>query len=122
MKFSEEQSAGSNVIRAYQHDQININGALFSQSLVLNDRQIIKDWPLTDINQLTAEHLAPILAMKPEVILIGTGQKLTFPPASSYASVIHQGIGIEFMDSGAACRTFNVLVSENRTVVAGIIL
>ena len=122
MKLSEDYSAGSNIIRAYQENRIDINGKLFEKSLVVSNTRLIENWPLRQIDELQGQHLASLLEMNPEVILIGTGSKLVFPPVSSYAPIIKQGIGIEFMDSGAACRTFNILVSEDRSVAAGIII
>lgn len=122
MKFSEDYSSGSYVINGYDAEGIIINQRAYTSSLIVSNRQLLENWPLQDITTLGTDHLTPILELKPEVILIGTGSKLIFPPASSYANVIHSGLGIEFMDSVAACRTYNILLSEDRNVVAGIIL
>jgi uncharacterized protein len=67
-------------------------------------------------------HVEQILALKPELIIIGTGNKLVFPAVELYSSIIQHGIGVDFMDTGAACRTYNILMSEDRDVVAGLIL
>jgi len=71
---------------------------------------------------LAEAHIEKILSLKPELIIIGTGNKLVFPPAEAYSAAISFGIGIDFMDTRAACRTYNILMSENRNIVAGLIL
>ena len=122
MKFSEDYATGVNVIRAYDDTSISINSNTFTQSLAVSSNSLIEHWPVKHINDLNSEALKLLLELQPEVIVIGTGNKLEFPSPQTYSSVISQGIGIEFMDSGAACRTYNILISENRKVVAGIIL
>ncbi len=122
MKFSEDYNPSANVINAYSDTEIIINRRPFTQSLIVSNFALIEDWPLQHIDELGPELLQPMLELQPEVILIGTGQNIQFPHPGTYASVINQGIGIEFMDSGAACRTYNILLSEERRVVAGIVL
>jgi uncharacterized protein len=72
--------------------------------------------------ELAAEHAARILEFEPEVVLLGTGRRQTFPAAEFGARFLQSGIGFEVMDTGAACRTFNILVSEHRRVVALLLL
>jgi len=122
MKFTEDYATGVNVVRSYDHSGIIINTQSYSQSLVVSCDSLIENWPIQQINDLSSDALNLILELEPEVIVIGTGSKLEFPSPQAYSSIINQGIGIEFMDSGAACRTYNILISENRRVVAGIIL
>jgi uncharacterized protein len=122
MKFSEDITADSHVIRAYDAQRIDINGHIFQHSLVVAKQHLRPDWPVNSIADLNPAILAELLIIEPEVILIGTGARLQFPPAAVYASLINQGIGVEFMDSGAACRTYNILLGENRRVIAGIII
>jgi uncharacterized protein len=122
MKFSEDYATGVNVIRSYDDTSININNRRYTQSLVVSSNSLIDNWPIKQISQLNTTSLNPLLELQPEVIIIGTGSRLEFPSAQAYASIINQGIGIEFMDSAAACRTYNILISENRQVVAGIII
>lgn len=122
MKFSEDNTADSHIIRAYDAHSVNINGMVFKQSLVVSKHHLVTDWRVRSIEDLNETLLAELLVIQPEVILIGTGQKLQFPHPQCYASLLNQGIGVEFMDSGAACRTYNILRGEERQVVAGIIL
>ena len=121
MKFTEEHSTGSNVIHSYSSDAITINGQSFTSSLVVGNQHLNVDWPVQHISDLTSKLLMELLEHQPEVILIGTGNQLIFPEPSIYIDIVNQGVGIEFMDSGAACRTYNILMSEDRRVIAGII-
>lgn len=122
MKLSQDYSPGTNVIHSYADGKIQVNNQLFSRSLLISNTLLIADWNITDVEQMSHADWQAILAHQPEVILIGTGESLIFPHPSNYAPAIEQGIGVEFMDSGAACRTYNILLSEDRFVIAGIIL
>ncbi len=122
MKLSEDYTYGTNVIRAYSPEGIEINDTTYQQSLVIAATRLIDDWPVSQVEGLNEQCWQQILDMQPEVIIIGTGEQIVFPHPSSYATIIQNGIGIEFMDSMAACRTYNILLSEDRSVVAGIIL
>ncbi|TNF33974.1 MAG: hypothetical protein EP315_07825 [Gammaproteobacteria bacterium] len=122
MKFSEDFSSGTNIIHGYNHSGININGVVYSTSLVVSNHELVTDWPVPAIDELETQHLDIILQSEPEVIIIGTGKRLQFPAPELYRSVLERGMAIEFMDSGAACRTYTILLSENRRVTAGIIL
>lgn len=122
MKFAEDLVNSAFVIHSYDESGININQRLYTQSLVLSANRLIEDWPIQQIDQLEQSLLEPIIELDPEVIIIGTGPNLVFPHPQTYAWIINQGKSIEFMDTGAACRTYNVLLSEGRKVVAGFIL
>ena len=122
MKLSEDYSAGTYIIRSYADNKIEVNNESYSHSLIISNTKLITDWDVKHINDMTHSHWQALIERKPEVILLGTGAKLVFPHPSTYAPAIEQGIGVEFMDSGAACRTYNILLSEDRFVIAGIIL
>ena len=79
-------------------------------------------WPVNTLEQLSIELLAPIFESKPAVVLLGTGARQRFPEARIFGLFGEQGIGLEVMDNGALCRTFNILVAEDRAVTAAIIL
>jgi uncharacterized protein len=81
---------------------------------------LIEDWTPKTFAELTAAHLEPILALKPELVLLGTGSSQRFPPSAIRSVFTVQGVGLEAMDLGAACRTFNILVQEERRVVAAL--
>lgn len=109
-------------IRAYRPGAITVNDQLFSRSLIIGGGELHADWAPQHIGELQAEHLTPILEMAPEVVLIGTGERLVFPDPELTSPLYGRGIGVEIMDTGAACRTYNVLISEGRAVVAALII
>lgn len=84
--------------------------------------QLIEEWPPKTFAELAPEHLEAILALKPELVLLGTGLTQRFPPSAIRSAFTSQGVGLEVMDLGAACRTFNILVQEERRVVAALFL
>ncbi len=122
MKFSEDYTSGSYIIRAFSDNRIEINNTVYENSLVISKHQLNDNWGISHVDQISHKTWQGLIKDRPEVIIIGTGTRLIFPHPSSYAPAIEQGIGVEFMDSGAACRTYNVLLSEDRHVIAGIIL
>jgi len=122
MKFAEDHNSANYKISGYDHDSIGINGLPHTQSLVLSPMELLNDWAPSKYSELSADHLDAIYAMKPEIIIIGTGQKQIFPPSEVLRRLAKEQIGYEIMDTQAACRTFNILMAEDRTVVAGMFL
>jgi uncharacterized protein len=122
MKFAQENLDEGYVVTAYDDQSISINHKPFSQSFIVSPQQLDADWPIGHIDQLTAVHIEQVLVFEPELVVIGTGNRLCFPAVEHYADLIRQGIGVEFMDNGAACRTYNILMSEGRNAVAAFIL
>jgi uncharacterized protein len=121
MRFTQDSTSGVNLIRAYRAGEIRINEAVYQDAVILSASAILNEPGLHRVSDLNAEHSARILELDPELVLLGTGQHQTFPHPSFSAQFLRLGIGFEVMDTGAACRTFNVLVSEQRRVV-GILL
>lgn len=101
---------------------VAINGKNFHQPVVVMAGDVRTDWPATDFASLDAAHFEYFLELKPEVLLLGTGAKQQFARPELYRSLIQARIGIEFMDTPAACRTYNILVAEDRKVVAAVLL
>jgi len=123
MKLTQDRPAGDvNYIRAYAPGRININDRLLKSSLVLSPATLLDNWPPQCLEDITLEHLEPALALEPEILVIGTGPILQFPEARIMAVIQQRGIGLEVLDTAAACRTYNVLVSENRNVVAALLM
>lgn len=103
------------------------NGALVNErkltaSFVLAPETLAEDWPIRDAAAMTADDLAPLLALAPELVLLGTGARQVFPPAAVMAACLQRGIGLEVMANDAAARTYSVLAGEGRRVAAGFIL
>ena len=120
MKFAEDHNEASYKITGYDTNGIKINERLFQQSLILSPIAFIPDWKPSDISLLTAEDLEPFYALKPEVILLGTGDKQQFPNTDVLKKLASMQVGFEIMDTQAACRTFNIIMAEGRNVVAGL--
>lgn len=100
---------------------VTINDERFTTSLILCPAQIQTGW-VHDFNALTSEHFQAILAFDPELVLFGSGRQFRFPALPLTQSLIEHGIGLEVMDTAAACRTYAVLASEGRRVVAALII
>ena len=109
-------------IRAFKPGFIQINDTTFTHSLIVSPTQLITDWAPQTLAELCAEHLRIMGDLKPTVLLIGTGAKLSFPSLEIYGDLLNQGMGVEIMDTSAACRTYNALSSEERNVVAALII
>ena len=99
-----------------------VNERRLTGSFILSPMTLIEDWRPASAAELLPEDMAPLLALEPSVVLLGTGAKLVFPSAAVMAACLTRGIGIEVMDNAAAARTFNVLATEARKVVAGFLL
>ena len=108
-------------IQAYDSDQITINERQYFKSLILTANQLIDDWPVTSVNAMTVDNLTPVFSLKPDVVLLGTGEHQIFPGFEILSAFAEKGLGIEVMNTGALCRTFNILVAEDRNVAAAII-
>jgi uncharacterized protein len=91
-------------------------------SFLLAPDKAVENWPVDDVGQLDAEAVDALLELQPELVVLGTGQKQTFPAAAFMAGFLRKAIGIEVMDNAAAARTYNLLAGEGRRVVAGFIL
>ncbi len=118
MRFTQDLTSNVNLIRGYGKGEFRINDEVFRNSLIVATSALREEPGLADVADLTPEHAAHILAFEPELVLIGTGPRQVFPAPAFGALFLKSGIGFEVMDTGAACRTFNVLVSEQRPVVA----
>ena len=101
---------------------VAVNGRQYQRPVVVSAEEVRTDWTATDFATLDATHFQYFLALKPEVLLFGTGAKQQFAHPNLYRELIRAGIGIEFMDTPAACRTYNILVAEDRKVVAAVLL
>jgi uncharacterized protein len=108
----------ANVIREWEHGRLRIGENWFEGNLIISVDRIITDWPVDAPEQVDFASLQPAIDFAPEIILLGTGLKRLLPDVDLMASLAAEGIGLETMDTPAACRTFNVLLHEQRRVVA----
>ena len=122
MKFTLEPGVPANLIRGYSEAEVRIGGHSVRGSCIVTADTLITEWEPASFAQLRSAHLEAILALAPELVVLGTGPRQQFPPAEIRALLAARGIGLEAMQLGAACRTFNVLVQEERRVAAGLFL
>jgi uncharacterized protein len=122
MKFTLESSSRVNLVRAYSRAELRIGGERVCSSCIVSADRLITDWPPARYEALLPEHLAAIFALQPEVVILGTGERQRFPGTEIRAAFATRGVGLEVMDLGAACRTYNVLVQEERHAVAALFL
>jgi uncharacterized protein len=120
MKFTLEGSSKVNVIRSYSAEEIRIGEHSIRSSCIVTADSLIANWPPGALEEVDLDHLEPIFELRPELVLFGTGARQRFAPAEIRSAFAARGIGVETMDLGAACRTFNILVSEERRV-AGVL-
>ncbi len=112
------------IIRHYHPGELRVRNTSFEHSLILTPYEGATRWPPQSFDELRAEHLACLLKLdpRPELILIGTGKTQHFPAHEIMASLINANIGVEVMTSSAACRTWNIVLSEGRQAAAAILI
>jgi uncharacterized protein len=122
MKLTDESRTAANMVRSYEPGELWIGEASYTRSCVIAAQTIVTDWPPQTIDELAPEHLDTVLALQPDVVILGTGPRQHFPSAALMSKVLARGIGFEVMDTAAACRTFNILLAEDRRAVAALML
>ena len=122
MKFEQDNAHGRNTFTGYGEGYVEVNRQRHAASLVVSADRVIVDWPAISIDALTADHFAAVVALAPEIVLLGTGARFAFPAPALLAPLRQAGIGVEVMDTPAACRTYNILLGEGRNVVAALVL
>jgi uncharacterized protein len=122
MKFTEHKSNGENQFSSSEPHRVVVNGVAHEASLWMSATTLQSNWPIKNISQLDLNLLEPIFALQPEVILLGSGADFCFPSIELMKAVKAKSIALDVMDTKACCRTFNVLTSEGRHVVAAVIL
>lgn len=118
MKFSPDDVSALVTVSAYGPEGIVVKGERYAGSLILSARGLVTDWNAQTLDGLDQATMLRLLEMRPEPLLIGTGVRQIFPAPWVYELAQGQAVGIEVMDTAAACRTYNVLVAEGRRAVA----
>jgi len=121
MKLTLDANPRVNLIRSYSNHELRVGEQVFHRSCILTPDAIFPDWRPTKVEDLQATDFEALFATKPQLVLLGTGDRQQFPPTPIRAAFARAGIGLETMDLGAACRTFNVLVQEERSVSAALL-
>ena len=136
MKFDQETATGGYTILSYTLSTVRVLPPLqeagssdpdaaaleLEHSFIISPQALNTAWTPQHLERMEAQHLQQLLEMEPELVLLGTGQRLRFPATEVLLPLIQAGVGYEVMDMAAACRTFNILAAEGRRVVAGILL
>ena len=122
VKISRDSADGRNTFTAYGEGWVEVNGQRHSSSLVVSGERLEDHWPAASIDALTPAHFEAIARMAPEVVLLGTGRHFCFPDPGVLAPLHDARIGVEVMDTQAACRTYNILLGEGRNVLAALIV
>jgi len=122
MKFSTDGDLKGNAIRSYGPGRVVVNNHAHFASLILTPTRVIADWPPQELSALRSAHLFQLLELAPEIVLLGTGKRQHFPAPVIYRCLLERRIGLEIMDTGAACRTYNILLSEGRQVAAALFM
>jgi uncharacterized protein len=122
LKLHVQVTANSNTVTGYGHDYIEVNRVRHADAMILTGDGPVRAWSAAGFEQLRPEDFAAVLALEPELVLIGTGATHRFLAPALVRPLIEKGVGFEVMGTPAACRTFNILMGEGRHVVAALLL
>jgi len=122
MLLTEENNSGRYVIRHYTTDSVTINQTEYHQSVIVTSNKLITDWRVKKLHDLTIYDMEQFLLLSPEVVLLGTNEKTRFVDFAVLQPLLKKRVGVEVMTIAAACRTFSVIVAENRPVALGLLL
>ena len=121
MRLSLDSDPRINLVRAYQPGLIVIGEHSITRPCLVTPQQLLLDWDASSIDDLSAAQLEPLWALQADIALLGAGERQELPRAAIRSAFRNRGIALECMSLGAACRTYNILASEARSVVAGLI-
>jgi len=110
------------LLRGISADGVLVNDKTLNSSFILTPNELVENWRPASSQELVADDMQALLDLNPALVILGTGFRQQFPSAAVLAACLTRGIGIEVMDNAAAARTFNVLATEGRKVVAGFIV
>ncbi|UWX04406.1 Mth938-like domain-containing protein [Pseudoxanthomonas sp. NC8] len=123
MQLSHERPDYAWVLRGADGQRARVNDLILERSFILTPDRLLEDWPApATAAALESAHMAPLLAMSPELVILGTGSRQVFPSPAVLPACLTRGIGIEVMNNAAAARTYNVLAGEGRRVVVALLL
>lgn len=122
MQLSHERPEGFLFFRTCTADAVTVVDRVLRHSFLLAPDRLVEDWPVTRAEEFDVAAADALAALDPEVVLLGTGAQQVFPPREAQVALLRRRIGIEVMTNAAACRTYNLLASEGRRVVAAIML
>ena len=121
MQIHRDTSDSINIIRAFGDDGIRVSEKMFAPPCVITLSTIIEQWAVVSVAELSPDQLEPIIALEPELIILGSGSSLRFPSHEVNKTAHGKGIGFEVMDTAAGCRTYNLLAHEGRNVALALL-
>jgi uncharacterized protein len=122
MKFTQDSPGSELVFSNYDDHSVTINEQKLISSLIVFPDHLQRDWPTSDVSELTIEHFALVMERRPDIVILGTGTTQQFPTLTLRRELAANQLQLEVMNNAAACRTYNLLVSEDRDVAAAIII
>lgn len=122
MKFATYDTDTGYLIQGYERGRVFVGGKTYETGIIVTPQRIITGWGPATPDDLAAEHIAAMVDLEPQVMILGTGPRQVFPDTGICGVALQRGLAVEVMDTGAACRTYNILMSEGREVVAGLII
>ena len=122
MKLHLNTFEGQNSIASHAPGQVSINGLVLQESLIVLPDKLFSPWKIAHPTAISFEDFGDLLAVNPELVIFGSGTSFRFPDPSIATAFSRLRIGFEVMDTAAACRTYNVLISEGRYVAAALII
>ena len=119
---AEPAGSAGNRVESYGPGRVTIGGTAYFQSLLILPGEPVRAWPPSRFEELLREHFEIVAGLSPELVLLGTGRNLRFPPAALLTPLHDRQVGVEVMDTGAVCRAFNFLAGEGRRVAAALLM
>jgi uncharacterized protein len=122
LKLHPAAATARNTFSGYGPGYVAVNGTRFDRSLIVLPQRVVTDWPATTFDALAPVHFAALAALGADIILLGTGSTIRFPRPELVRPLVEAHLGLEVMDVQAACRTYNILMAEERNVAAALLL
>jgi uncharacterized protein len=121
MKLQADRIEGQNAIARHGPGGVIVNGAEHRRSVVVPWTGAVRPWPVEAFEELAEAHFASLAELAPELVVFGSGSRIRFVHPALLKPLLQRRIGVETMDTAAACRTYNVLLAEGRSVVAALL-
>ena len=121
MRLNLDFNDSNTIIRGYRQGAVTVNDQEIQHSVIVTPKQILQ-WSPQNFEELSTAHFIELQTLEPEIVLFGTGSHQQFPRPEIINPLLTQGIGVETMNTAAACRTYNIIVAEGRHVVAALLM
>jgi uncharacterized protein len=122
MRLTDDRTGNAFLVRSYAPGEVRVADKVLQRSCLISAERLVEDWRPQTLDELTEADFQAVFELQPEIVVLGSGPRHRFPEPRLLAAILERGIGCEVMETGAACRTYNVLVSEDRRAVAALLL